>query len=124
MVSYYLLVVHSARSTHSASLIVFFKSCFFQSKSNFVKYGSGPEHWSFEPDTGLVGIRLRPALKSQKHDCITSIAMSGLQDLDVAGRRRRSGVVKASITKLIDRVRDLELKIELSHYDRLEAKRF
>ena len=50
--------------------------------------------------------------------------MSGLQDLDVAGRRRRRGVVKASITKLMDRVHDLELKVGLSHTDRLEAKRF
>ena len=50
--------------------------------------------------------------------------MSGLQDLDVSGRRRRRGVVKASITKLTDRVEDLELRVALSHTDRLEAKRF
>ena len=50
--------------------------------------------------------------------------MSGLQDLDVSGRRRRRGVVKASITKLTDRVLDLESRVALSHTDRLEAKRF
>ena len=50
--------------------------------------------------------------------------MSGLQDLDVSGRRRRRGVVKASITKLTDRVLDLELRVALSNTDRLEAKRF
>ena len=50
--------------------------------------------------------------------------MSGLEGLDVAGRRRRRGVVKASITKLIDRVRELELKGEFTHSDRQEAERF
>ena len=73
VVWYCLLVVQSARSMHSALLIVFFQVLFFfQSNSNFVKSGSGPEHWSFEPDTERVGIRLRPGLKSQKFDCITS----------------------------------------------------
>ena len=58
--------------------------------------------------------------------CRWQVAMSGLhvQGLDVAGRRRWRGVVKASITKLIDRVRELELKDELTHSDRLEAERF
>ena len=50
--------------------------------------------------------------------------MSGLEDFDVAGRRRRRGVVKTSITKLIDRVRELELKGEFTHSDRQEAERF
>ena len=50
--------------------------------------------------------------------------MSDLQDLDVPGRQHQRGVVKVSITKLIDRVHGLELKIELSHSDRVEVKRF
>ena len=49
--------------------------------------------------------------------------MSGVQDLDTAGRRRRRGVVKASITKLIDRVRDMERLEVLTPTDRLAVKR-
>ena len=44
-------------------------------------------------------------------------------ELDVAARRRRSGVVKASITKLNGRVFALERKLELSHSDRLSVQR-
>ena len=65
--------MQSARSTHTVSSIVFFcQVLFFSIKSNLVKSGSGPEHWSFEPDTERVGIRLRLGLKSRKLDCITS----------------------------------------------------
>ena len=51
-----------------------------------------------------------------------SVAMSRLQNLDITGRRRRRGVVK-SITKLIDCIRELEGKVELTHTDWLAAKR-
>ena len=103
LVSYYLLVVQSARSTHTVWLIVLFQVLFFQSNSNFVKSGSGPEHWSFELDTERVGVRLRPGLKSRKFDCITStdcyVRSTRLRRR--MGRQRRRSVVKASTTKLI-----------------------
>ena len=41
--------------------------------------------------------------------------MSGLQALEVVGRQRRWDMVKASITKVIDRVSELELKGEYIH---------
>ena len=49
--------------------------------------------------------------------------MSGLQSLDVTGRQHRRGVVKASFTKLIDLVGELEGKVKLTHSDWLEAER-
>ena len=50
--------------------------------------------------------------------------MAEIQYLDAPGRRRRRGVVKASITKLVDRVRELEGKgADLTDPDRLSAKR-
>ena len=43
--------------------------------------------------------------------------MSELLGLDVMARRRRRGVVKASITKLVECMLKLERKFELTHFD-------
>ena len=47
--------------------------------------------------------------------------MSDVLGLDVTARRRHGGVVKASITKLVEPVVELEHKFELSHSDQLAA---
>ena len=49
--------------------------------------------------------------------------MSGLQGLNVAVRRCGRGGVKSSITELVDCVRVLERKAELTNSNRLAAKR-
>ena len=49
--------------------------------------------------------------------------MAEFAGLDITARRRRRGVAKASITKLIDRVLELEHKPKLTNTDRLTAQR-
>ena len=48
--------------------------------------------------------------------------MTEVQGLDVTARRRRRGMVRASITKLAAHFDELERKLELSHSDRLAAQ--
>ena len=43
--------------------------------------------------------------------------------LRLTSAKRRRGVVKASVTRLDDRIEVLELKRELSHADRLTIRR-
>ena len=49
--------------------------------------------------------------------------MADLKGLDIAAKRRRRGVAKASITKLADRVIELERKPKLTNTERLTAQR-
>ena len=48
--------------------------------------------------------------------------MSELTGLDVTARSRCRGVVKSSITKLVECVLELQCKFELTHSDQLAAQ--
>ena len=49
--------------------------------------------------------------------------MSDVVKLDISGRRRRRGIICASITRLCDKVGELEAKERLSPVDQSAAKR-
>ena len=49
--------------------------------------------------------------------------MADIEKLELSGRRRRRGVIRGSITKLGDKISELEAKGELSPMDLVTVKR-